>query len=63
MLVIALGWKEMAAKSTPKVLYVGDDVDEANKAVNMAGKNKTIATGEVLRGIEDRVIRRIVFDS
>ena len=63
MLVIALGWKEAAAKSIPKVLYVGTDVDEASKALIKAGEAKTIAAGHICRGIEDRVIHRVVFDS
>jgi hypothetical protein len=62
MTVIALGWKELSAKGVPKVLYVGTDVDEARKAINLAGKNKTIMTGEIFRGIEDRMIWRVVFD-
>ena len=63
MVVIALGWKEPTARSTPKVLYCGMDVDEANKALDKAGKDKIIAAGQIFRGIEDRVIRRVVFDS
>jgi hypothetical protein len=62
MTVIALGWKEMNARGTPKVLYIGADVDEANRAIALAGKNKTILVGEIFRGIEDRVIKRVVFD-
>jgi hypothetical protein len=52
----------MHARGTPKVLYVGADMDEANRAVALAGKNKTILVGEIFRGIEDRVIKRVVFD-
>lgn len=63
MTVIAIGWKEPAAKSPPKVLYCGPDVDEADRALAKAGKDKLIAIGNIYRGIEDRVIRRIVFDS
>ena len=63
MTVIALGWKEGIGHGAPKVLYVGSDVDEAIRALNTAGKNKAILAGEILRGIEDRVIRRMVFDS
>jgi len=63
MTVIALGWKEIEAKSTPKVLYVGGDMDDAGRALALAGKNKAIMVGEILRGIEDRVVRRVVFDS
>jgi hypothetical protein len=63
MTVIALGWKDVDARNTPKVLYCGWDVDEANRALALAGKNKTIVVGEIFRGIEDRVIRRVVFDA
>ena len=63
MTVIALGWKEGIGNGCPKILYVGADVDEAIKALNTAGRNKAILAGEILRGIEDRVIRRMVFDS
>jgi hypothetical protein len=63
MTVIALGWKDFNASSTPKVLYVGSDMDEANRALAQAGKNKTILVGEIFRGIEDRVIKRVVFDT
>ncbi len=63
MTVIALGWKKASASGTPKVLYCGDDVDEAMEAIQKAGKEKLIAAGHVFRGIEDRVIRRIVFDA
>jgi hypothetical protein len=63
MTVIALGWKELGGRGIPKVLYVGTDVDQANQAITLAGKNKAIAAGEILRGIEDRVIRRVVFDA
>jgi hypothetical protein len=62
MTVIALGWKEIG-KGPPKVLYVGADVDEASRAIQLAGKARGIAAGEILRGIEDRVIRRVVFDT
>jgi hypothetical protein len=63
MTVIALGFKEEAAKGVPKVLYCGADVDEAVKAVRKAGKDKLIAAGQIYRGIEDRVIFRLAFDS
>ena len=63
MIVIALGWKELVGKGTPKVLYVGADTDEAFRAINSAGKNKAIVAGDIYRGIEDRVIRRVVFDA
>ena len=63
MIVIAVGWKESALKSPPKVFYCGNDVDEADKALQKAGKDKIIALGQIFTGIDDRVIRRIVFDS
>jgi hypothetical protein len=62
MTVIALGFKE-TAPSIPKILYCGQDVDDALKAVQKAGKDKMISVGHVYRGIEDRVIHRVVFDS
>lgn len=63
MIVIALGWKELALTSPPRLFYCGANVDEAEKALQKAGKDKVIALGQIFRGIEDRVIHRIVFDS
>jgi hypothetical protein len=63
MIVIALGWKDVLGKNPAKVLYCGTDVDEAEKTIQKAGKDKIIAAGQIFRGIEDRAIRRVVFDS
>jgi hypothetical protein len=61
--VISLGWRDPTFKGNPRVIYCGSDVDEADKALQKAGKEKVIAAGQIFRGIEDRAIRRIVFDS
>lgn len=47
-MVIGFGYKELNA--TPKVLYIGNDVDKAMEAVNTAGNKGSIMEGKIFRG-------------
>ena len=57
-LVIALGYKEL--NSTPKVLYTGNDVDAAKKAISVAGEKGQIFEGKVIK--DPMCIHRERFD-
>jgi len=64
-LSIALGYAEAASTRTtniPVILYIGDDVEQAKKAIHNAGKNGTILEGQILQHLSDHITYRHHFD-
>jgi hypothetical protein len=59
-LTIALGYREL--NSVPKVLYIGDDADAAQSAINVAGNAGKISDGHIIRHLDGNVMYRHHFE-